>query len=53
MIPPPFSDIATLFCQHLGDEVNIEILDEYVGIKGRVSGEGLALILKSGLKYAK
>jgi hypothetical protein len=53
VIPPPFSDLATLMCQHLGDEVNFEVLDEYVGLKGRIGGEGLALILKNGLKFAK
>jgi len=51
-IPPPFTGIATLFSQHLGDEVNFTVLDEYVGLKGRVTGEGLQLILRNGLKYA-
>lgn len=51
-LPDPFNSIATLFAKHLGDEVDFEVLDEYVGGKGRISGEGLNLILRNGLKYA-
>mmetsp|Transcript_9067 Transcript_9067/g.6819 ORF Transcript_9067/g.6819 Transcript_9067/m.6819 type:complete len:146 (-) Transcript_9067:43-480(-) len=52
-IPPPFSEVAVVFAKSLGDEVNFEILDEYVGIKGRIAGDGLNLILQNGLKFAK
>mmetsp|Transcript_11045 Transcript_11045/g.11139 ORF Transcript_11045/g.11139 Transcript_11045/m.11139 type:complete len:158 (+) Transcript_11045:1135-1608(+) len=52
-IPPPFSDVAVIFAKSLGDEVNFEILDEFVGLKGRIQGEGLNLILQNGLKFAK
>lgn len=52
-IPPPFSDIAVTFCKSLGDEVNFTVLDEFVGLKGRISGEGLNLALQNGLKFLK
>lgn len=52
-LPPFITDIFVLFCKHLGDEINFEVLNEYVGIKGRISGEGLNQILKSGLKFAE
>lgn len=51
-LPEPFNAISQLFARHLGDEVNFEVLDEFVGLKGRVTGEGLNLILRNGLKYA-
>jgi len=40
-IPPPFTGIATLFSKYLGDEVNFAVVDEFVGLKGRITGEGL------------
>jgi len=40
-IPPPFTSAAVLFAKHLGDEVHFEVLDEFVGVKGRITGEGL------------
>ena len=52
VLPAPANEIAILFSQHLGDEVVFEVLDEYVGLKGRIAGEGLNLILRNGLKYA-
>jgi hypothetical protein len=51
-IPAPFTGIAQLFSKYLGDEINFTVLDEYVGLKGRITGEGLQLILRNGLKYA-
>jgi hypothetical protein len=52
-VPPPFSDLAIIFCKSLGDEVNFEVLDEFVGLKGRICGEGLNLVLQNGLKFLK
>jgi hypothetical protein len=43
--------LAALFARHLGDEIQFNVLDEFVGLKGRISGEGLNMILKNGLKY--
>jgi hypothetical protein len=50
-LPEPFNELAVIFSKHLGDEVNFEVLDEFVGLKGRVTGESLNLILRNGLKY--
>jgi len=44
-VPAPFGDVAALLSKHLGDTVEIEWIDKYVGVKGRISGEGLNLIL--------
>jgi len=52
-IPPPGVSLAKLFTQHLGDEVNYEVLLKYVGVKGRISGKGLGLALKTGARFAK
>lgn len=50
-LPAPFNGVAALFARHLGDEIEFNVLDEFVGLKGRISGEGLNLILRNGLKY--
>jgi len=51
--PEPFGDVAVLLAKHLGDEINFEILDQQIGLKGRITGEGLNLILRNGLKYGE
>jgi len=51
--PEPFGEIAVLLAKHLGDEVNFEVLDQQIGLKGRITGEGLNLILRNGLKYGE
>jgi len=50
-IPAPFNEVALIFAKHLGDEINFEVLDKAIGLKGRISGEGLNLILRNALKY--
>jgi len=50
-VPQPFNEIAAIFAKHLGDTIEFKVLDEFVGLKGRISGEGLNLILRNGLKY--
>jgi len=44
-VPAPFGDVAALLSKHLGDTVEVEFIDKYVGVKGRITGEGLNLIL--------
>lgn len=51
-IPAPFSDVLILLASHLGNEINFTVCDEFVGLKGRIAGEGLALIVRNGLKFA-
>lgn len=50
-LPEPFNKIASAFSRHLGDTIEYTVLDEYIGLKGRISGEGLNLILRNGLKF--
>jgi hypothetical protein len=52
-IPEPFNEIGALFARHLGDDVELKIVDVFVGVKGRVSGEGLNQILRNGLLFFK
>ena len=42
---PPAIDLLMQACKNLGDEVSFELLDNLCGVKGRVSGEGLSLIV--------
>jgi len=50
-LPMPFSDLVILIAKHLGNEINFEVLDEYVGVKGRIEGEGLNKAVQNGLKF--
>jgi len=44
-LPMPFSELVILIAKHLGNEINFEVLDEYVGVKGRIEGEGLNIAI--------
>ncbi len=52
-LPAPFNQLAILFAKHLGDEINFNVLDEFVGLKGKITGEGLRLALRNALLFIK
>lgn len=49
--PEPLSTVINLFSAHLGTEVDFEVLDEFVGLKGRISGEGLNELVRAAVKF--
>jgi len=51
-IPPPFNELIVLFAKHIGNEITFEVCDHYVGIKGRVGGEGLDKLIQTVDKFA-
>jgi len=49
----PFPDIISILAKHLGDEVDITASCPQAAVKARVTGNGLNLILRNGLKFKK
>jgi hypothetical protein len=52
-VPPPFAAIIRALNEHLGDEIDFQVVTHNVGIVGRVQGKGLPLLFKNGTKYFK
>ena len=50
-IPPQYAELVKLLIKHVGDNIHFSLVDRNIGLKGRLSGEGLNLIAKTGLKY--
>ena len=52
-MPAPRALLLTTLAKAVGDNITFEVLDEHLGVKGSISGEGLALIVRKGLHFAK
>lgn len=52
-LPSPLVDIIHMLNDHLGDDIQFSVSQSKVAIAGRISGDGLALILKNGTKFLK
>jgi hypothetical protein len=50
-LPPPFSPYVQLLAKHLGDDLQISIVDSLAGVKARVQGEGVVQLLRTAVKY--
>ena len=51
-VHPPLAEIIRIAVEHLGDEVEFSFAHPQLGLKGRITGEDLALIVKNAAKYA-
>lgn len=52
-VPAPFNSIIKALDGNLGDEINFSVVQPKVGVAGRISGEGLGLLLRHGIKLLK
>ena len=50
-LPGALQTLVKMAVDHLGDEVEFSVCHPHVGVKGRVSGEGLGLIARNMAKY--
>jgi hypothetical protein len=52
-VPPPIADALRALNEYLGDEIDFQLLQESLGLVGRISGAGLGLLVKNASKYIK
>jgi hypothetical protein len=52
-IPPPLAAVIRFNQEFLGDEVEANFAHPQLGLKGRISGQGLSLIGRTAAKYLK
>ena len=52
-VPKPLATITRILMKHLGDEITFSALHPHLGLRGRIHGDGLALIPKQVIKYYK
>lgn len=52
-IPEPLYHLIKLGVDHLGDEIDFSVAHPQLGLKGRLTGDGLGQILYSGCKFIK
>ena len=50
-VPPPIQPIATFMMQHIGDELNVFVGQDLLGLQGRVTAEGMGSLVKTVLKF--
>ena len=53
VIPEPFNKLAKVMMNNLADEITFSALHPHLGVRGRLHGEGLALLAKTVVKYYK
>lgn len=52
-VPKPLAAIVRALDGHLGDEIHFSVVQPKVGVAGRITGEGLGLLLRHGVKLMK
>lgn len=52
-IPEPIVAIAKWAITHVGDDVTVDFAHPQLGVKANLSGEGLALAVRTALKFIK
>ena len=52
-MPKPLAAIVKALDGHLGDEIHFSVVQPKVGVAGRITGEGLGLLLRHGVKLMK
>ena len=52
-VPKPLAAVFRILMKHLGDEILFSALHPHLGVRGRIHGEGLALLAKTYIKYYK
>lgn len=53
LLMKPFDDIVKLLIEHLGNEIIFSVVQPRIGVAGRISGNGLGLLLKNIAKIPK
>ena len=51
MVPPPLASLIRIAMEYLGDEIEFSFAHPQFGAKGRITGQGLSLIVRNGAKY--
>ena len=50
-VPAPIAAIAKTLIENLDDEINFVAVHPHFGLRGRLHGEGLNLVIKTLVKY--
>lgn len=48
---PPLIKLVKALITHMGDEIDVSVTHQHVGLQARITGEGLSDILKTMCKY--
>lgn len=48
---PPLITLLKALIKHMGDEINLSVTHQHVGVQARITGEGLNDVLKTMCKY--
>lgn len=52
-IPPQFALLIRIAIDHMGDEIDFSFAHPQLGLKGRITGEGLSQIVQNAAKFIK
>jgi hypothetical protein len=52
-VPPHIAGVIRALDGNLGDEITFSVVQPKIGLAGRISGEGLGLLVRHGIKLIK
>lgn len=52
-VPPHIAAIIKIGLEYLGDEIDFSFVHPQLGLRGRITGEGLSLVLRNAAKFIK